>query len=91
MHFRSEEVETFKVLFEQYRSEIRNQPGCTHLELWQSTDEREVFFTYSFWQSADDLERYRHSDTFKTVWPQTRVLFAERPQAWSVNAIVEME
>lgn len=91
MVFREEEISTFKELFNEHKEAIRNQPGCVYLELLQGADEPAVFFTYSFWESKEYLENYRHSETFGIVWPRTKALFADKPQAWSVHSSVVVE
>jgi heme-degrading monooxygenase HmoA len=35
MVFKEEEIDSFKLLFDERKSLIRNFEGCTHLELWQ--------------------------------------------------------
>ncbi|MBR9919897.1 MAG: antibiotic biosynthesis monooxygenase [Bacteroidetes bacterium] len=85
--FHPENTDRFQTIFKTYRSAIRKSPGCKHLEAWQDISDPRIFFTYSKWEDAADLENYRHSETFREVWGQTKVLFAERPQAWSVNQI----
>ena len=37
-----------------------------------------------------DLENYRNSALFKNVWAKTKVLFNDKPQAWSVNKNVSL-
>lgn len=83
MNFREDEVENFLHIFNEYKSAIRNQPGCQHLELWQDADKPYIFSTYSHWDSVEDLNNYRYSDTFGKVWPATKALFAEKPMAFS--------
>lgn len=90
MHFRPEEVETFRGLFDGWKERIRNFEGCVHLELWQDKNTPEIFFTYSHWESSNHLDSYRNSELFGSVWPQTKALFAEKPQAWSVEPQVKL-
>ena len=85
MQFKKEFVPGFKQTFEKYRSEIRNSPGCIKLELLRDINQPEIFMTYSWWQDEKSLEAYRHSSTFKEVWPLTKVGFSEKPEAWSLN------
>lgn len=84
MTFRDEEIDVFLTLFNQRKSLIRSFDGCSHLELWQETGSANVFFTYSIWDSEQDLNRYRFSELFKDTWSKTKALFAAPPQAWSV-------
>ncbi len=85
MTFQPQFIETFTQLFEERKSTIRSFPGCSHLELWQDSNNPSVFFTYSIWETEADLNHYRFSEFFKDTWGRTKALFAEKPQAWSVT------
>lgn len=85
--FRESEITTFKKIFEEKKDRIRGFEGCKHLELWQSKNDPRIFFTYSYWESENDLEKYRHSDLFKETWKNTKALFDDRPEAWSVDGL----
>ena len=85
MSFKPENIDAFTTLFNERKETIRNFPGCTHLELWQDTNEPAIFFTYSNWDSEKDLNHYRYSEFFKETWNMTRALFSDKPQAWSVT------
>lgn len=86
MSFDPAKVQDFINLFTKQRSLIRNFPGCSHLELWESVKDGDgVMFTYSHWESEAALEVYRHSDLFAETWAATKVLFNAKPEAWSVQ------
>ncbi len=68
MTFRPEEVPAFLKNFEAHKILIRNFPGCRHLELWQDENQKNIFVTYSHWESEDALNQYRDSQLFKSVW-----------------------
>ncbi len=87
MSFEPSKIDTFLANFDAKKHHIRNFEGCTFLELYRDKEKTNVFFTYSFWNSEADLENYRHSDLFKTVWAETKVLFDGKPEAWSVDKI----
>ncbi len=87
MTFRKDCVQEFTALFEARKQTIRSFPGCTHLELWQDSAHPNIFFTYSKWDSPAHLDHYRFSDFFKDTWGKTKALFADRPEAWSLNAL----
>src|SRR5688500_2956584 len=87
MTFQTDQVQMFLDLFNQTKQSIRNFPGCQHLELLQDTDAPQIFYTYSYWDTQEALEMYRQSTLFKSVWSKTKVLFAERPQAFSGRKI----
>jgi (4S)-4-hydroxy-5-phosphonooxypentane-2,3-dione isomerase len=85
MSFYEKHIETFLNNFEENKSNIRNFKGCNLLELYRDKNNPNIFFTYSYWESENDLEHYRQSDLFKSVWSKTKPLFNEKPEAWSVD------
>ena len=87
MNFRDEEIATFEKLFITYKELIRQADGCQHLQLLKDAKDRSIFFTYSWWQDEDCLNKYRKSELFGEVWSQTKVLFAEKPEAWSCESL----
>lgn len=76
--------------FEENKSAIRNFPGCHHLELWEDEQDKNIFLTYSHWESEEALNQYRDSELFKTVWSFTKALFAAKPVAFSSKKIQEV-
>ena len=89
MTFRPDCADHFLSIFEASKQKIRHFPGCQQLELWRATDDPNVFTTYSHWDEPASLEKYRQSDLFKTTWSKTRVLFAQKPEAWSSTVFLE--
>ena len=86
MEFEPGKVDTFlREVFNESAPVIRNFEGCQSMELLRDIKNENVFFTYSIWDSEDDLNRYRHSDFFKKVWSKTKACFAAKPEAWSVE------
>ncbi|WP_295124965.1 putative quinol monooxygenase [uncultured Chitinophaga sp.] len=84
-------VGEFTRLFDKQKAQIRHFPGCTHLELWNHSSENHVFFTYSHWESEQHLDNYRNSDLFRETWAATKILFAGKPEAWSVRRSLTVE
>lgn len=91
MNFKSDKVEEFLNIFNRHKTKIRGFEGCDFLELYQDRKDKNIFFTYSYWQTEDDLENYRKSNLFKKVWSKTKILFNENPQVWSVDKIVSLK
>ena len=87
MEFKKEEVPTFLNNFEKIKEKIRAFEGCSYLELYQDKNNNDIFFTYSRWEDEADLENYRTSDLFKTVWATTKPMFRSKAQAWSVDTL----
>ncbi len=90
MIIKPEEISSFKDMFDAKKEHIRNFPGCQFLELYQDKNTKSIFFTYSYWNAESDLENYRHSELFKAVWAETKLKFAGKPEAWSVNKLVSL-
>ena len=76
--------------FDETKETIRNFQGCLLLELFRDRKDPRVFFTYSYWNSEDDLEAYRSSDFFRNVWGKTKLLFEIKPVAWSVDKVASL-
>ena len=91
MSFKTEHIETFLSVFEKSKTQIRGFKGCEFLELYRDKNNPNIFFTYSYWNSEDDLEQYRNSVFFKAVWRNTKVLFNAKPEAWSVDKLESLK
>lgn len=85
--FEESQIEGFLEVFEENKHQIRNFKGCNLLEVYRDKKDPCVFFTYSLWDEEEDLENYRKSDLFRSVWSQFKPKFKERAQAWSVDKI----
>lgn len=87
MSFKPDGVESFKKIFETNWKFIKGFEGCSHVELLQDENSPNIFFTYSLWQSEQHLDAYRNSDLFAKVWGATKLLFNDKPQAWTVKEV----
>lgn len=91
MTFQPEKVADFLVIFDESKHKIRAMPGCHRLELLRDLDQPHVFMTYSYWDNVGALNDYRNSELFKTTWAKTKVLFAGKPLAYSVERLQELK
>ena len=91
MTFETDKIELFLEIFNQNKDKIRNSEGCELLELYRDKTDSTIFFTYSYWKTESDLERYRKSNLFKNVWSKTKPLFNDKPQAWSVDKLTTLD
>ena len=85
MTFQEDQIDRFLLQFKQNKSKIRAFEGCTHLELWRDIQKNNIFYTYSHWDSEEHLNTYRKSELFKGIWSITKILFAEKAEAFSVS------
>ncbi|AYN04465.1 MULTISPECIES: putative quinol monooxygenase [unclassified Flavobacterium] len=90
MSFHEDKIPAFMENFDGVKDKIRNAPGNRFLELYQDKDNKNIFFTYSYWETEADLENYRQSELFNTVWTFTKTLFNAKPEAWSVDKLVSL-
>lgn len=88
MTFREKDIPVFLEIFNNSCSRIRNAAGCINLQLLQSESDHRIMFTISEWETEEFLEKYRSSELFQTTWAKTKVLFAEKPEAWTTAAVV---
>jgi autoinducer 2-degrading protein len=91
MSFHEDKVDAFLANFDEVKGHIRNFPGNRFLELYRDKNNPQVFFTYSYWDDEQDLENYRNSELFGSVWAYTKRFFNQKPEAWSVDKLVTLE
>lgn len=84
MSFHPESVDEFIEIFRENWTRIQGFDGCRHVELLRDSFTTNIFFTYSVWESNEHLDAYRRSELFEKVWSETKKLFNDKPQAWSV-------
>ena len=90
MSFHEENIPKFLENFDSIKEKIRGAKGNCFLELYQDKNNPCIFFTYSYWETEDDLENYRKSALFDDVWTFTKKLFNDKPEAWSVDKLVSL-
>ncbi|ARV08452.1 antibiotic biosynthesis monooxygenase [Winogradskyella sp. PC-19] len=86
-----ENADSFLANFEANKTKIRAFEGCNFLELYRDQNNRDLFFTYSYWNSETDLNNYRNSDLFKGIWAKTKLMFNGKPEAWSVDKLASLD
>ena len=84
MSFHPEKVNEFLTLFAENKLHIRHFEGCSHLQLYNDLNCPSIFFTYSYWNNEESLNNYRKSELFNRVWNKTKILFSDKPDAWSL-------
>ncbi|HHH53644.1 MAG TPA: antibiotic biosynthesis monooxygenase, partial [Bacteroidetes bacterium] len=80
-------VDEFLKIFDQSKNKIASVEGIEELQLIRDKDNKSVFFTISKWRDESYLEQYRNSELFKNTWAKTKVLFNDKPEAWSTFLI----
>jgi heme-degrading monooxygenase HmoA len=85
MSFRPDAVNEFENVFQSTRNRIASFEGCRKLELHKEKNAPNIYFTVSHWESETALNNYRNSELFATTWAKTKVLFNDKPEAWSLE------
>ena len=80
MSFAEENIIPFLDNFETVKQKIRNFEGCQFLELYRDKHNTNIFFTNIYWNTEDDLNNYRDSDLFQSVWTKTKQMFNAKPE-----------
>ena len=78
-----DKADDFIQVFMDSKDKIVRSKGCHSVDLLQHKNQSNIFFTYSFWDSEEDLNNYRHSDLFQATWKKAKAIFSDKPEAWS--------
>jgi quinol monooxygenase YgiN len=85
MTFQPENVEEFLAYFDTIKHQINTFEGCKGVRMLRDIKQPNILFTYSIWESEEALNRYRDSELFAQVWPNTKKYFQEKAEAWSTG------
>jgi len=85
MQFRPEAADTFLEIYKEIHKHIETYPGCRGLTLLRDIKDPSIFFTYSHWDTEEDLDSYRGSNFFQDTWARTKDLFTEKAEVWTVG------
>jgi len=85
MTFKPEHINDFAKYYNSIKSKVAGQPGCNSVKLLKEIGETGVFFTYSNWDSVDDLNNYRATEAFGEIWPTVKNWFSAKAEAWSLD------
>ena len=84
MEFQEEKVLEFHKLFKNIKGKISDVKGCESIHLYRDQDQFNVFYTHSHWLSVDHLNKYKATLFLKATWTEVKVLFADKPRAYSL-------
>lgn len=88
MQLLPEKEALFLDIFEDVKRDIRNQEGCTDLEILRSEHDGIIsVWTISLWTSEEALNQYRSSALFQNTWSKVKPLFSSKAHAWTLTMI----
>lgn len=82
-----EKMDHFMAVLDQNIDKIRASQGCSHLEILSDIHAPGSVWTFSLWDTEEDLNNYRNSTLFKGVWSEFKKCFSGKPEAWSTQTI----
>jgi hypothetical protein len=82
---KEEHVNDFIMHFDTVKEKINAFPGCKGMKLLQDKKTPGIVFTFSKWESDIDLENYRTSELFASIWPTVKQWFDKKAEAWSTD------
>jgi len=91
MTFKEDKADDFQGFVTTITNKISAFQGCHKVDILRDVNNSNIFFTYSFWDSEDNLNKYRNSDTFKEIWTLTKKMFGGKPEAWSTQKVASSE
>lgn len=86
LEFEADKIELFLAYFDTIKNVVNTYPGCIGMKLYQDVKDKNIVFTYSHWEAETDLENYRVSEKFGTIWSTIKPWFGNKPEAWTVGA-----
>ena len=87
MTFIPEKIQTFLDIFHASSHLIRGFEGCIEMHLYRDAHMPNVYFTFSIWESEEQLNKYRNSKIFREIWTKTKINFSEKAEAYSIDLI----
>ena len=84
LSWKAEKINEFISIYESSKSSIESFDGNKYLTLKQDANLSNVLYTYSIWESNEALNNYRNSQFFKETWAKTKLLFDDKPLAYSL-------
>ncbi len=87
MIFKEEKLEEFFEYLKKNQHRIKAFEGCEMVEILQDKKNPAIVLTHSHWKDESYLEKYRVSEVFKEIWGNTKIHFAEKPEAWTLESL----
>ncbi len=87
LHLKENRSERFKELFYASKPEILKFAGCQQVDLFVDKNDTNIYYTHSLWDTEEHLNDYRESKFFEGTWREVKKLFADKPQAFSMESV----
>jgi len=84
MQILESKIDNYQEIVKPYVANIISFPGCKGVRVLKDKNSKTIIFTYSLWESEQDLEKYRKSEMFREIWYKVKQLFSVPAEAWTV-------
>ena len=85
LQFKEEKINDFLMHFETVKWEVASFTGCKGMKLLQDIKNPCIIMTYSIWDNEEALVNYKKSELFESIWPNIKVWFDAKAEAWSLQ------
>lgn len=85
MEINDHDVDKFKSMIQSIQDKIKAFDGCYSVNILCDKNQKNRFFSYSTWESEEDLNNYRKSEFFTEIWSDVKKMFIKDAQAWTVE------
>ena len=80
-------INAFQEIYRSRNPFTKGVKGCREVKVLKDVDHDDVYYTFSIWDSNEDLEAYRQSNYFAETWPMVKAQLAKRAEAFSMTEI----
>ena len=87
LRFHASYADDFVRIFKEHRPKLLKQPGCQGVTLFRDQEDPSTFITLSNWRSKEDLEKYKLSSVFASIWKQVKPTFSRHAEVQNLKVI----
>jgi quinol monooxygenase YgiN len=66
---------------------INSFEGCINVRIFKDHELPNVFYTISEWESEENLNNYRKSELFGSIWPIVKPWFNDKTKTYTLNEL----
>ena len=70
-------------------NEVRRVSGCIHNDIFRDKMKENIFYSYTIWNSDEDIEKYLGSQYYKDIWGDLWDYFEGTPKSWKIDNIFD--
>lgn len=87
MNVDEEKRDAFELFMKNLREEKLKLAGCLHFDYFHEKNNKNIFYSYTIWESEKYLKQYKKTDLFIEVVSTLKKLCTEEPKAWTIENV----